>query len=77
MSSPETKPKRKFNPKSLENLIHEGRAPIYGETKRRRYLTVTDRGWERATKYIQSVGFSSMSDYLENIGMEFESMEET
>lgn len=47
---------RKFNPKSLENLTHEGRPPAYDEPKEGHSVSVTATGW---------MGFCSIADQLD------------
>lgn len=62
-------PNRKINPKSLENLTHEGRPPSYEEPKKRRYLSVTETGWAGAQEAIASVGCKGgVSEFLERFG---------
>lgn len=59
------------NPNSLSNLIHEGRPSakdIYGEPKKKRTLSVTESGWQMTARYIKSLGYSSVSEYLEDLG---------
>lgn len=59
------------NPKSLENLIHEGRPSgeqVYGEPKKKRTLTVTESGWQGLIKASKADGCTSVSEYLEKIG---------
>ena len=58
---------RKIHPNSLENLTHDGRPPAYGEGKKRRYLTVTDTGWNNTAAIAQELG-CSVSELLEKIG---------
>lgn len=61
--------KRKVNPKSLENLIHEGRPQAFEEPKKRRYLSVTETGWEGAQGAIASAGCKGgVSEFLERLG---------
>ena len=59
------------NPSSLANLNRDGRLKseeIYGEPKRRRTLTVTDSGWEATAEFVKKLGFSSVSEFLEEYG---------
>lgn len=59
------------NPRSLENLIHEGRPSgenMYGEPKKKRTLTVTESGWQGVVKVAKAAGCSSVSEYLEQLG---------
>ncbi len=59
------------NPKSLDNLIHEGRPSgeeIYGEPKKKRTLTVTESGWQGLVEGARASGCNSVSEYLEKIG---------
>jgi hypothetical protein len=60
--------KRKMHPNSLANLKREGKELTYGEPKRDRRLTVTPTGWEGAKAAVKEWGFSSLSDFLEQIG---------
>lgn len=71
MTKPKTSDLRGTNPKSLENLIHEGRPSgeeVYGEPKKKRTLTVTESGWQGAVKAAKAAGCSSVSEYLEKLG---------
>ncbi len=59
------------NPKSLQNLIREGRPSgevVFGEPKKKRTLTVTETGWKGANVTIKAAGYSSVSEYLERLG---------
>lgn len=61
------------NPNSLGNLIHEGRPSaedIYGEPKKKRTLSVTESGWQASAKKIKELGYSSVSEFLEEYGRE-------
>lgn len=60
--------KVKVNPKSLENLIHEGRPPAFDEDKKRRTLTVTESGWEGAMAVAKSLECRGISEMIELIG---------
>ena len=61
--------KRKINPKSLENLTHEGRPQAYEEPKKRRYLSVTESGWTGAQEAIEAAGCKGgVSEFLERLG---------
>jgi hypothetical protein len=66
--------KRKMNPKSLENLTHEGRPQAFEEPKQRRYLSVTASGWEGAQQVAKAAGCrGGVSEFLERLGRgEFE-----
>lgn len=57
-----------INPKSLANLRNDGRTPDYDEPKKKRELTVTDTGWNSAKEIIKTAGFSSVSQFLEELG---------
>ncbi|NBU23931.1 MAG: hypothetical protein EBS38_08550 [Actinobacteria bacterium] len=56
------------HPNSRKNLTLGGRTPDWGSSKRRRYLTVTDDGFEGALRLARSLGCSSVSDLLEELG---------
>jgi hypothetical protein len=61
--------KRNINPKSLENLIHEGRPQAFEEAKKRRYLSVTETGWAGAQAAIEAAGCKGgVSEFLERLG---------
>ncbi|MGR3280140.1 hypothetical protein ACSYAD_34375 [Acaryochloris marina NIES-2412] len=60
--------KRAMHPNSLDNLIHEGRPTVFDEPKKRRYLTITETGWEGSQEIAQSTHCSGISDLLEKIG---------
>jgi hypothetical protein len=60
--------KRKMNPKSLENLEKRGRTPDWDEEKKRRYLSVTDPGFDGSLRVARSLGCVSVSDLIEKIG---------
>lgn len=57
-----------INPKSLKNLEARGRTPDWDEPKQRRYLSVTDTGFDGALKLARSLGCNSVSDFLEEVG---------
>lgn len=57
-----------INPKSLENLIHEGRPPAFDEEKKRRTLTITESGWEGAMSVAKSLDCRGISEMIELIG---------
>lgn len=61
-------PKRQINPNSLKNLIHEGRPPAFDEPKQRRYLSVTETGWSGSQAAVKALGYSGVSELLENLG---------
>lgn len=69
-----TKPKYKpgENPQSLkaleEHRYKEGRPPIYGSSKKQRYLSVTEEGWEGAQEIVREAGYSGISDLIEKLG---------
>lgn len=57
------------HPNSQANLTyHSGRPPAYGENKRKRYLSVTDEGWEGTQAVVRAVGCASVSEFLEKLG---------
>jgi hypothetical protein len=56
------------HPKSLANLVHNGRPPAYGTEKKQRYLTITEEGWEGAQAVVKEAGCTSMSDLIEKLG---------
>jgi hypothetical protein len=58
---------RGSNPRSLENLIHEGRPLKVGEPKRSRHVTVSDTGWRRIRELASEFG-CNVSELLEKIG---------
>jgi hypothetical protein len=69
MPKPDSKPtKAKMNPRSLENLRHEGRPPAFEEEKKRRTLTVTDSGWDGAVAVAKGLECRGVSELLELIG---------
>lgn len=68
MPKPESQPKKAVNPRSLENLKHEGRPPAFEEEKKRRTLTVTDSGWDGAMAAAKSLDCRGVSELLELIG---------
>jgi hypothetical protein len=69
MPKPDSKSaKAKMNPKSLENLRHEGRPPAFEEEKKRRTLTVTDSGWDGAMAVAKGLECRGVSELLELIG---------
>jgi hypothetical protein len=69
MTKKEGKPKKaKINPRSLENLRHEGRPPAFEEEKKRRTLTVTDSGWEGTMSVAKTLDCRGISELIELIG---------
>jgi hypothetical protein len=57
------------HPNSQANLTyHGGRPQAYGTEKKKRYLTVTDEGWEGVQVIAQNWGCASVSDLLEKLG---------
>ena len=62
------KAKANVNPRSLENLRHEGRPPAFDEEKKRRTLTVTESGWEGAMSVAQALDCRGISELIELIG---------
>ncbi|MDJ0717320.1 MAG: hypothetical protein QNJ54_24400 [Prochloraceae cyanobacterium] len=72
---PSTKSEQKYSkgkhPNSLSNLKPgSGRKPkaFAEEDKKRRYLTVTETGWEGVKPIIKQLGCSSVSEFLEKLG---------
>lgn len=61
---------RRVNPKSLENLIHEGRPSAFDEPKQRRHLTITETGWKGTQVVARAMGCKNgnVSELLEKIG---------
>ncbi len=59
---------RGTNSKSLKNLEARGRTPDWDESKKRRYLSVTNTGFNGALKLGRSLGCNSVSDLLEKVG---------
>lgn len=62
------KTKTNINPRSLENLKHEGRPPAFEEEKKRRTLTVTDSGWDGTMAVAKALGSRGVSELIELIG---------
>ncbi len=56
-----------FNPKSLENLTHEGRPRKYDEPKKQRRLSLTDQAWENLKNLSEELGFTSVSEMIEEL----------
>jgi len=54
--------------KSLKNLEARGRTPDWDEPKLRRYLSVTETGFNGAIALAKSLGCNSVSDLLEKVG---------
>lgn len=64
---------RGMHPNSLGNLRHDGRPSaedVYGEPKRRRNISVTETGWEKASAKARALGYNSVSQFLEEWGRE-------
>ena len=59
---------RGTNSKSLKNLEARGRTPDWDESKKRRYLSVTETGFDGSLKIARSLGCNSVSDLLEKVG---------
>lgn len=68
MPKQDSQPKRAINPRSLENLKHEGRPPAFEEKKKRRTLTVTDSGWDGTMTVAKTLGCRGVSELIELIG---------
>ncbi|MGB0561935.1 MAG: hypothetical protein ACPGVO_09035 [Spirulinaceae cyanobacterium] len=58
---------KNVNPKSLQNLTHEGRPYLYGEKKKRHSISVTQSGWEQFRKLSKKFGCDSTSDFVEKL----------
>jgi hypothetical protein len=57
------------HPNSQANLTyHAGRPKTYGVEKKKRYLSVTEEGWEKAKEAAKVAGCSGISDLLEKLG---------
>lgn len=57
------------HPNSQANLTyHSGRPKAFGADKKKRYLSVTDEGWEGASVAARAFGCSSVSEFLEKFG---------
>ena len=59
------------NPNSLANLtLGYGAKPkgFDSEEKKRRYLTVTDTGWEGMKSFVSQYGCKSVSEFMEKVG---------
>lgn len=57
------------HPNSQANLIyHAGRPKAFGAEKKKRYLSVTDEGWNGAIEAVKASGCNSVSEYLEKLG---------
>ena len=57
------------HPNSQANLTCQvGRPKAFGADKKKRYLSVTDEGWEGASEAVRAFGCSSVSEFLEKLG---------
>jgi hypothetical protein len=61
------------NPRSLENLVHEGRPRLYEQAKKRHGITLTDDGWEgfqelASTVQLKGQSKLSASELVESFG---------
>lgn len=56
------------HPNSQINLELRGRKPDYGEHKKRRFLTVTEEGWQGSKAVADQAGCASISDLIEKLG---------
>ncbi len=57
------------HPKSLANLTyHEGRPRLFGEEKKRRNISVTEKGWDGVKSIADELGCASISDFIEKVG---------
>ncbi|NEP09740.1 MAG: hypothetical protein F6K14_05850 [Symploca sp. SIO2C1] len=59
---------RKINPKSLKNLTHDGRPTIHNERKTTHNISITPTGWSGLNKIAKSMGYSSVSEFIERVG---------
>ena len=58
------------NPKSLANLSRAGGSkPRYGEAKKRRQVSVSDKNWQKCREIIKKDTGLALSELLERIGM--------
>lgn len=55
------------NPKSIDNLNRKGRITPY-KGKKTHEVSVSPEGWEGATAVIKAAGFTSVSQFLEELG---------
>jgi hypothetical protein len=61
--------KSKINPKSLKNLTyHEGRPKVYTQKKTTHNITVTPDGWKGIQDKAKSLGYSGVSEFMEQVG---------
>lgn len=57
------------HPNSKANLTyHEGRPPIYGETKKTHSIRITDTGWGGLREIAEQQGCDSVAELLERLG---------
>ena len=57
------------NPNSLANLTYrEGRPRLFDEEKKRRNLSVTEKGWKGLKSVADELGCKSVSEFLEKVG---------
>lgn len=57
------------HPNSQANLTyHEGRPPIYGETKKTHSVRITETGWDGLRALAQQQGCDSIAELLERLG---------
>jgi hypothetical protein len=59
--------KKRVNPKSLENLTHEGRPTTHGEKKVTHNISVTPTGWSGVLNVAHAFGVS-VSELIEQVG---------
>jgi hypothetical protein len=59
--------KKRVNPKSLENLTHEGRPTTHGEKKVTHNISVTPTGWSGVLNIARAFGVS-VSELIEQVG---------
>lgn len=55
------------HPNSQDNLMHEGRPLMYGESKKRRQILATDEGWEGFKALAKTLDISA-SELVERLG---------
>ena len=60
--------KKKINPNSLKNLTHEGRPTVYKQKKTTHNISVTPAGWEGVKAKAHSLGYSGVSELVEQVG---------
>ncbi|ACK74006.1 conserved hypothetical protein (plasmid) [Gloeothece citriformis PCC 7424] len=72
-----TKTKRQMHEKSLANLELGGRKPDYEEAKKRRNISLTDKGWDNLLVIAHKYHCRSVSELMEKIGRQEIKIEES